>query len=164
MLGILVEVIGIDVVFCKTARDSRAVVFYLHRRTLALEVVAVGQKAVTVSLGSDVGHAVVKGRNVRLAECRDGVSAVPCDVRSLHGKDVAADGDAVRPVREEPLLCLSTDGHEGTGIVRPTFLYGCYCPADVPVINNCRELELSARRWHDALEFSVMDGEGCAVH
>ena len=127
-------------------------------------MVAVGQKAVAVSLGGDVGHAVVKGWNVRLAECRDGVSAVPCDVRSLHGKDVAADGDAVRPVREEPLLCLSTDGHEGTGIVRPTFLYGCYCPADVPVINNCRELELSARRWHDALEFSVMDGEDCAVH
>ena len=163
MLGILVEVIGIDVVFCKTARDSRAVVFYLHRRTLALEVVAVGQKAVAVSLGGDVGHAVVKGRNVRLAECRDGVSAVPCDVRSLHGKDVAADGDAVRPVREEPLLRLSTDGHEGTGVVRPTSLYGCYCPADVPARNGCCEREVSARRWHDSLEFSVMDGEGCAV-
>ena len=127
-------------------------------------MVAVGQKAVAVSLGGDVGHAVVQSWDVRLTECRDGVSAVPCDVRSLHGKDVAADGDAVRPVREEPLLRLSTDGHEGTGVVRPTFLYGCYCPADVPARNGCCEREVSARRWHDSLEFSVMDGEGCAVH
>ena len=164
MLGVLVEVIGIDVVFGKTARNSRAVVFYLHRRTLALEVVAVGQKAVAVSLGGDVGHAVVKGRNVRLAECRDGVSAIPCDVRSLHGKDVAADGDAVRPVREELLLRLSTDGHEGTGIVRPASLYRCNGSADVSARNGCCEREVSARRWHDALEFSVMGGEDCAVH
>ena len=126
-------------------------------------MVAVGQKAVAVSLGGDVGHAVVQSWDVRLTECRDGVSAVPCDVRSLHGKDVAADGDAVRPVREEPLLRLPTDGHEGTGIVRPASLYRCNGSADVPARNGCREREVSARRWHDALEFSVMDGEGCAV-
>ena len=68
MFGVVVKIIGTDVVFGVAARNAGAVVLQPDGGSLFREVCAVRQETYAFSLGCDIGHAEIQCRQVHFTQ------------------------------------------------------------------------------------------------
>ena len=73
MLCLFIEIVGVDVVFCKTAWYPRAVILDFDCCTLPSKVFAVRQEAIPIVTCRHIGHTIVQGGDIRFTKCRNGV-------------------------------------------------------------------------------------------
>ena len=164
MLGILVKVIGIDVILSKATRDSCAVILDLDSRTFPIEMITVRKETIAVTLGSDVGHTIVKGRHIHFTECRDGISSSLADILRGYCQYIAADTETIRLVCKEHFFCTATYGNEGTGIVRLFPYDGNNGLTDVLSCNGSCEGELLRCCGNDSFELAVSDRQSLTAN
>ena len=73
MLCLFIEIVGVDIVFSKTAWYPRAVILDFDCRTLPSKVFAVRQEAIPLVTCRHIGHTIVQSGDIRFTKCRNGV-------------------------------------------------------------------------------------------